>query len=70
VWDADTPGALVADEMGLGKTFTSVATAMVCILVTEQVIMRLPLSILWGNTSAKWIIVTGNLQECLRGCGV
>jgi len=50
VWDADMPGALVADEMGLGKTFTSVAEAMLCKLVTEKVVMGLPLSILWGNT--------------------
>ena len=39
------PGALVADEMGLGKTFTSVAAAMLCELVTEQVVIGLPLSI-------------------------
>ena len=45
VWDADMPGALVADEMGLGKTFTSVAAAMLCKLVTEKVVMGLPLSI-------------------------
>jgi len=50
VWEADMPGALVADEMGLGKTFTSVAAAMLCKLVTEKVVMGLPLSILWGNT--------------------
>jgi len=46
VWDADMPGALVADEMGLGKTFTSVAAAMICKLLTEKVVMGLPLSIL------------------------
>jgi len=46
VWDADMPGALVADEMGLGKTFTLVAAAMLCKLVTEKVVMGLPLSIL------------------------
>jgi len=50
VWDADMAGALVADEMGLGKTFTSIAAAMLCKLVTEKVVMGLPLSILWGNT--------------------
>jgi hypothetical protein len=43
-------GALVADEMGLEKTFTSVAAVMLCKLPTENVVMGLPLSILWGNT--------------------
>jgi len=42
------PGALVADEMGLGKTFTSVAAAILCKLVTENVVMGLPLSIYGG----------------------
>ena len=55
VWDTDMPGALVPDEMGLGKTFTSVAAAMLCKLVTEKVVMWLPLSILWGNTLEEWI---------------
>jgi hypothetical protein len=44
------PEALVADELGLGKTFTSFAAAMLCKLVTEKVVMWLPLSIIWGNT--------------------
>jgi len=60
VWDADMPGALAADEMGLGKTFTAVATAMLCKLVTEKVVMGLPLSILWGNTLEQWVIVAHN----------
>jgi len=60
VWDADMPGALVADEMGLGKTFTSVAAAMLCKLVTEKVVMGLPLSILWGNTLEEWVILAHN----------
>jgi len=55
VWDADMPGALVADEMGLGKTFTTVAAAMICKLPTENIVMGLPLSILWGNTLAEWV---------------
>jgi hypothetical protein len=50
VWDANMPGALVVDEIGLGKTFTSVAAAILCKLVTEKVVMGLPLSILWWNT--------------------
>ena len=36
----------MADEMGLGNTFASDAVAMICKLVTEQVVMGLPLSIL------------------------
>ena len=60
VWDADMPGALVADEMGLGKTFTSVASAMLCKVVTEKVVMGLPLSILWGNTLEEWVILAHN----------
>jgi hypothetical protein len=57
VWDADMPGALVADEMGLGKTFTSVAAAMLCKVVTENVVLGLPLSILWGNTLEEYVIL-------------
>ena len=60
VWDADMPGALVADEMGLGKTFTLVAAAMLCKLLTEKVVMGLPLSILWGNTLEEWVILADN----------
>jgi uncharacterized ferredoxin-like protein len=45
VWDADMPGALVADEMGIRMTFTSVTAAMLSKLVTEKVVMGLPLSI-------------------------
>ena len=60
VWDADMPGALVADEMGLGKTFTSVAAAMLGTLVTEKVVMGLPLSILLGNTLEEWVILADN----------
>jgi len=60
VWDTDMQGARVADEMGLGKTFTSVATAMLCKLVAETVVMGLPLSILWGNTFEEWVIFVHN----------
>jgi len=60
VWDTYKPRALVADEMGLGKTFTSVAAAMLCKLVTEKVVMGLPLSILWGNTLEEWVILAVN----------
>jgi len=41
--------------MGLGKTFTSVAAEMICKLLTEKVVMGLPLSILWGNTPNIWV---------------
>jgi hypothetical protein len=60
VWDAAMPAALVADEMGLGMTFTSVAAAMICKLLTEKVVMGLPLSILWGNTNAEWVNMVQN----------
>jgi hypothetical protein len=50
VWDADMPRALVADEMCHGKTFTLVAGATLCRLVTENVVMGLPLPIVCGNT--------------------
>jgi SNF2 family DNA or RNA helicase len=43
------PGVPVADEMGLGKTFNLVAAGMYCKLVTEKVVMGLPLYILLGN---------------------
>ena len=54
------PGSLAVDEMGLGQTFTSVAAAMLCKLVTEKVVMGLPLSILWGNTLEEWVILADN----------
>jgi len=60
VWNADMPGAQVVDEMGLGKTFTSVAAAMLCKLVTENVVMGLPLSIVLGNTLQEWVILVHN----------
>jgi hypothetical protein len=46
--------------MGLVKTFTSVAAAMSCTLLTEQVVMGLPLSILWGNTLQEWAMLADN----------
>jgi hypothetical protein len=67
VWDADMPGALVADEMGLGKNSTSIAAAMLCKLVTEKVVMGLPLSILWGNTLQEWVILAHNVFPCIVG---
>jgi hypothetical protein len=55
IWDADMPAALKVDEMGLGKTFTSVSAAMLCKLVTKDVVMGLPLCIVWGNTLEEWV---------------
>jgi len=46
--------------MGLGKTFTSVAAARLCKLVTEKVVIGLPLSILWVNTLEEWEILADN----------
>jgi len=57
VWDVDMPGALVVDEMDLRDTFTTFAAAMLCKLVTEKVVMGLPLSILRGNTLEEWVIL-------------
>jgi hypothetical protein len=44
------PGSPGADVIGVGMTFTSVAAVMLCILVTENVVMELPLSMSWENT--------------------
>ena len=67
VWDTDMPGALVADEMGLGKTFNLVAAAMLCKLVTEKIVMGLPLSILWGNTLEEWVNLAQNVFPRIIG---
>ena len=53
-------GALVADKTGHGKTFTSVAAAMICKLLTEKVVMGLPLSILLGNNVEEWVNMVQN----------
>ena len=45
IGDAEMPGTLVVDEMGLGKIVTLVAAAMLCKLVTENVVMGLTLFI-------------------------
>ena len=51
----------MADEMGLGKTFTSVAAAMICKLLPEDVVMGLPLSILRRNTLDEWVNMVQNV---------
>jgi hypothetical protein len=33
---------------------------MLCKIVSEKVVMWLPLSILWGNTLAEWVILADN----------
>ena len=72
VWDADIPGALVAEEISLRKTFPSVAAAMLCKLVTQKVVMGLPLFILWGNTLEEWRCTwrlrLSELGDALGGC--
>jgi len=60
VGDAYMPGALVADEVGLGKTFTSVSAAMICTLLTEKVVMGLPVAILCGDTLDEWVNMAQN----------
>jgi len=60
VWHSDIAEALVVDEMGLGTTFTCMAAAMICILLTEKVVVGLPLSILRGNTLNKWVNIAEN----------
>jgi hypothetical protein len=59
-FDADIAGTLLAGEMEFGKTFTSIAAAVLCTLVTEKVVMGLPLSIVWGNTLEEWVILPEN----------
>jgi hypothetical protein len=60
VSDADMPGAMVADEMGVGKTTALVAAAIICKLLTENIVMGLPLSILWENSLAEWVNMVQN----------
>jgi hypothetical protein len=67
IWNADMPGVLVADEMGLRKTFTSAAAVMLWKLVTEKVVMGLPLSILWWNTLEEWVILAHNNFPAIVG---
>ena len=50
----------MGDIMGLGKTCASVAAAMICKLVTENVVIWLPLSIVWRNTLEEWVILAHN----------
>ena len=47
----------MVDEIGFGKTFISVAAAILCKLVAEQVVMGLPLPIVWGNTLEEWVML-------------
>jgi len=54
------PEALVVNEMGLEKTFTSVAAAIIWKLLSEKVVMGLPLLMLWGNTLAERVNMVQN----------
>jgi hypothetical protein len=60
VCNADMPGLLVADEISIGTTFTSVAAARLCKVVTEKVVMGLPLSIIGGDTVEEWVMLAQN----------
>jgi hypothetical protein len=60
LWDADMLGALVVDKTGLGKTFNLVAAEMICKLLTEKVVMGLPLAFVWGNTLSEWVNMVQN----------
>jgi len=51
--------------MSLGKTFTSVAAAVICKLITEKVIMALPLPILTGNNLDKWVNMALTYFPCI-----
>jgi len=46
---------LAADIMDDGKTVTSVAAVMRCKLLTDKGVLRLPLSLLWGNIVDEWV---------------
>ena len=60
VCDSDMAAELVADEIDLGKTFTSVAAAMICKLLTEKVVLGVPMWIVWGNSHDKRVIMAPN----------
>lgn len=45
----------MADKIGLGKSFTLVVAAMIHQLLTENAVMWLPPSMLWGNTIEKLV---------------
>ena len=49
------PGAALSVEKGLGMTFMSMAVAMICKLLNEKVVLRLPVSMLWGNMLEEWV---------------
>jgi len=46
VWEwivnADNPGVLAADDLGFGKRFPSVSVTIICKLMSELVVLRLP----------------------------
>lgn len=49
---------LVANYMSLGMILTSVALAMICILLSEKVVVRLPETTLLGNILDEWLLIS------------
>ena len=46
--------------MGIGKMFASVAAAVTCKLLTENIDMELPQSIVLGMTLPEWVNMVQN----------
>jgi len=61
------PDALVIDEIVLRKMMTSVAAVMICKLLTHKVVLRFPLSMLWGNTLYVCVNMTQNEYPSIIG---
>jgi len=61
LWWGDGFGIQICQEgrwqtkLVLGKIFTSMAAAVICKLLTKNVVVGLPLSTLWGNTLEQWV---------------
>jgi hypothetical protein len=53
--------------MGLAKTFTSEAVVIICKLLTEKVVIGLPLLVLWRNTIEEWM--NNTQKDCPRIIG-
>jgi len=65
--DWDMQWAQVADDVESGKMFTSVAAAMIYILLSEKLVMGLLLSMLWGNTLDEWVNMAQNEYPSIIG---
>ena len=57
----------MADEMGIGKMLTLVAVAIICQLLTEEGVVELRLSIMYGNTLDEWLNMAQD--KCLGSIG-